>query len=93
MTDTNDPFYKLVKDTYLSCDNKHPDGLYPDEVDLLEFSRKLLERREKFFDAYFKLNPDFDRRKKTAAQGRVVPSPGSPQVMAEQQLAPRRDGS
>jgi hypothetical protein len=32
----------LVKQVYFHCTNKSPDGLYPAEVDLLEFTSKLL---------------------------------------------------
>ena len=30
-----------IKAIFLECNNKSPDGLYADEVDLLEFGRKL----------------------------------------------------
>ena len=33
----------LVKQVYFRCGNKDPQGLYPVEVDLLEFTEKLLE--------------------------------------------------
>jgi hypothetical protein len=32
----------LVKQVYFQCNNKNPDGLYPVEVDLVEFSEKLI---------------------------------------------------
>jgi hypothetical protein len=30
-----------IKAIFLECNNKNPDGLYADDVDLLEFGRKL----------------------------------------------------
>jgi hypothetical protein len=30
-----------IKEIFLECNNKNPDGLYADDVDLLEFARKL----------------------------------------------------
>jgi hypothetical protein len=30
-----------IKAIFIECDNKNPEGLYADEVDLLEFGRKL----------------------------------------------------
>lgn len=30
-----------IKELFLECNNKNPDGLYADDVDLLEFGRKL----------------------------------------------------
>ncbi len=30
-----------IKELFLECHNKDPDGLYADDVDLLEFGRKL----------------------------------------------------
>lgn len=36
----------LVKQVYFRCDNKSPDGLYPVEVDLLEFTLKLIDALE-----------------------------------------------
>jgi hypothetical protein len=30
-----------IKAIFLECNNKNPDGLYADDVDLLEFARKL----------------------------------------------------
>jgi len=30
-----------IKAIFLECNNKNPEGLYADEVDLLEFGRKL----------------------------------------------------
>lgn len=30
-----------IKALFLECNNKNPDGLYADDVDLLEFGRKL----------------------------------------------------
>jgi hypothetical protein len=36
-----------IKAIFLECNNKDPEGLYADEVDLLEFGRKLeLEARQ-----------------------------------------------
>jgi len=32
-----------IKAVFLECDNKDPDGIYADDVDLLEFARKLEE--------------------------------------------------
>ena len=32
-----------IKALFLECNNKNPDGLYADDVDLLEFGRKLEE--------------------------------------------------
>lgn len=33
-----------IKELFLECHNKNPDGLYADDVDLLEFGRKLEEQ-------------------------------------------------
>jgi hypothetical protein len=30
-----------IKTIFLECNNKNPDGLYADEVDLMEFGRKV----------------------------------------------------
>lgn len=30
-----------IKELFLQCENTDPDGLYADDVDLLEFSRKI----------------------------------------------------
>ena len=30
-----------IKSVFLECDNKSPDGMYANDVDLLEFARKL----------------------------------------------------
>ena len=30
-----------IKELFLECNNKNPDGLYADDVDLLEFARKV----------------------------------------------------
>jgi hypothetical protein len=36
-----------IKAIFLECNNKNPDGLYADDVDLLEFGRKLeIEARQ-----------------------------------------------
>lgn len=36
-----------IKAIFLECNNKNPDGLYADDVDLFEFGRKLeLEARQ-----------------------------------------------
>lgn len=32
----------LVKQVYFYCENKDPQGLYPDEVDLIEYTSRLL---------------------------------------------------
>jgi len=32
-----------IKAVFLECDNKSPDGMYADDVDVLEFARKLEE--------------------------------------------------
>lgn len=32
----------LVKQVYFYCENKDPKGLYPEEVDLMEFASKLI---------------------------------------------------
>lgn len=32
-----------IKAIFLECNNKNPDGLYADDVDLLEFAEKLAE--------------------------------------------------
>jgi hypothetical protein len=39
-------FEEMVKRTYFYCENKDPKGLYPDEIDLLEFSNKLIQAWE-----------------------------------------------
>jgi hypothetical protein len=36
-----------IKGIFLDCNNKNPDGLYADDVDLLEFGRKLEEMARK----------------------------------------------
>lgn len=38
-----------IKAVFLECDNKSPDGMYADDVDVLEFARKL----EEFLQAEF----------------------------------------
>ena len=37
----------LVKQAFMLCHNKDPEGLYPTEVDLLEFTRNLIKLLEK----------------------------------------------
>jgi hypothetical protein len=39
---TKQELEQLVKQVYFQCNNKNPDGLYPVEVDLVEFSEKLI---------------------------------------------------
>jgi hypothetical protein len=39
---TTDELEDLVKQVYFYCDNKNPNGLYPAEVDLIEFTAKLI---------------------------------------------------
>jgi len=39
---TKQELENLVKQVYFQCNNKSPDGLYPVEVDLVEFSEKLI---------------------------------------------------
>jgi len=36
----------IVKQVYFRCRNNDPDGLYPVEVDLIEFSSKLIAALE-----------------------------------------------
>ncbi len=38
-----------IKSVFLECDNKNPDGMYADDVDVLEFAKKL----EEFLGAEF----------------------------------------
>ena len=33
---------EIVKQVYFYCDNKDKEGLYPDEVDLIEFAERLV---------------------------------------------------
>ena len=35
-------FEEFVKQTFFYCTNKNPEGLYANEVDLLEFSARLI---------------------------------------------------
>jgi len=39
---TKEQLKDIVRQVYFYCENKDKDGLYPDEVDLVEFSAKLL---------------------------------------------------
>jgi hypothetical protein len=39
---TTEEMEDLVKQVYFYCDNKDPKGLYPAEVDLIEFTSKLI---------------------------------------------------
>ena len=40
-----------IKNIFLECENKDPNGMYADDVDLLEFAKKL----ETHFDAEFSM--------------------------------------
>lgn len=33
-----------IKKTYLECENNDPNGLYPTDLDILEFGRKLIDK-------------------------------------------------
>lgn len=33
----------LIREIFLYCDNKDPDGLYAEDVDILEFGRKIAQ--------------------------------------------------
>ena len=39
---TPEELESLVKQVYFYCENRNPNGLYPAEVDLLEFAEKLI---------------------------------------------------
>lgn len=52
----------LVRNVYFHCGNKSPNGLYPDEVDLLEFSSKLIA----VWDARKSISQSGDSTGKTA---------------------------
>ena len=32
----------IIKQVYFYCENKLPDGIYPEEIELIEFSEKLI---------------------------------------------------
>jgi len=32
----------LIRQVYMHCINKDPDGLYPEEIDLIEFSERMI---------------------------------------------------
>jgi len=40
---TTEELEDLVKQVYFYCDNKDPKGLYPAEIDLIEFTSKLID--------------------------------------------------
>jgi len=33
-----------IKKTFLECENNNPEGLYPTDIDILEFGRKLIAK-------------------------------------------------
>lgn len=61
----------LIKQVYMYCENKDPNGVYPNEIDLLEFSERMIavigkniakEEAKVCVEIVSKLNPEVGKK-------------------------------